>query len=256
MAQSTGPERVVGAERVLAVLTEVAQRPDGVSLDELAQALESSKPTVHRALASLRRAGFVHQVARGHYRLGDEFLRLAFLNAAGRSEEKRIQPALEALAERFAETAHFAVLDGSEIVYRAKVDPAHGAVRLTSVVGGRNPAYRTAVGKLLLSYVIDSPDELRGHLGDAPLESRTANTVTSIDELWKQLQIARRQGFAVDDQENEVGVTCIAVPVFVDGGDTPIGAVSVSALSFRTPLHVLADAVGEISATVRAAVTH
>ena len=133
------------------MLTELADHPLGVTLDELAGKLRSSKPTVHRALATLRRAGLADMTGRGVYVLGDEYLRLAFRNLDGRPETARIQPLLEQLAAQFGETAHYAVLSGKDIVYRAKMDPPQGAVRLTSVIGGRNPAYRTAVGKALLS---------------------------------------------------------------------------------------------------------
>ncbi len=144
-------EKLVGADRVIAVLTELADHPLGVTLDELAGTLRSSKPTVHRALATLRRAGLADMTGRGVYVLGDEYLRLAFRNLDGRPETARIQPLLEQLSAEYGETAHYAVLSGKDIVYRAKADPPQGAVRLTSVIGGRNPAYRTAVGKALLS---------------------------------------------------------------------------------------------------------
>jgi DNA-binding IclR family transcriptional regulator len=133
------------------VLVELAQHPDGIGLDGLAQRLRSPKPTVHRALASLRRARLADQVSRGVYRLGDEYLRLAFQHHAARPEGALLEPALRQLAERYGETAHYAELDGTDVVYRAKVDPPSGSVRLTSQIGGRNPAATTAVGKLLLA---------------------------------------------------------------------------------------------------------
>ena len=106
-----GPEeKLVGAERVIAVLMELADHPLGVTLDELAGTLHSSKPTVHRALATLRRAGLADMTGRGVYVLGDEYLRLAFRNLDGRPETARIQPLLEDLATQFGETAHYAVL--------------------------------------------------------------------------------------------------------------------------------------------------
>lgn len=132
-------ERLVGADRVIAVLTELADHPLGVTLDELASTLHSSKPTVHRALATLRRAGLADMTGRGVYVLGDEYLRLAFRNLDGRPETARIQPLLEELAATCGETAHYAVLSGTDIVYRAKMDPPQGAVRLTSVIGAATP---------------------------------------------------------------------------------------------------------------------
>jgi len=243
-------ERVVGADRVIAVLVELADHPLGVSLDELASRLRSSKPTVHRALATLRRAGLAEMTGRGVYVLGDEFLRLAFRNLDGRPETARIQPLLEELAAEFGETAHFAVLAGHDIVYRAKMDPPQGAVRLTSVIGGRNPAYRTAVGKALLSHRLRSLGDVEEWIGGAALEEKTPHTLTSAVALHAELQATRQRGYAIDDQENELGINCVAVPIYLDGSPLPSGAISVSAVRFRTPLTALVDAVPAIKETI------
>jgi DNA-binding IclR family transcriptional regulator len=244
----TPDTRLVGSDRVLAVLKELADHSDGIGLDDLSRAVASPKPTVHRALASLRRAGLADQDARGHYVLGDEFLRMAFAHHEARPDHLRIQPVLDQLAERFGETAHFAVLDGHAIVYRAKVDPPTGAVRLTSTVGGRNPAHATAVGKLLLSYELRSLEEVRCWIGSDEPERRTERTLCSAEDLHRELARIRRTGYAVDDQENEDGVNCLAVPVFLASTTVPSGGVSVSALTYRTPLGVLVDAVDDIRA--------
>jgi len=243
---TTPEERLVGADRVIAVLTELADHPLGVTLDELAGRLHSSKPTVHRALATLRRAGLADMTGRGVYILGDEYLRLAFRNLDGRPETSRIQPLLEELATEFGETAHYAVLSGKDIVYRAKMDPPQGAVRLTSVIGGRNPAYRTAVGKALLSERLSDLDQVVNWFGSFPLEQKTPHTITTPEALLAELRATRLRGFGVDDQENEVGINCVAVPVHLDGSATPSGAVSVSAVRFRCPLDRLVDAVPAI----------
>lgn len=243
----------MGADRVLAVLQELAARPAGASLDELARAVSSPKPTVHRALASLRRAGFANLLAPGHYVLGDEFLRLAFSNHEARPEHQRVQPILEALAEEYGETAHYAVLDGRTIIYRAKVDPAEGAVKLTSVIGGRNPAHCTAVGKLLLSYELDGTDAVRDWVGDAPLPAHTPRTRTTPEALAEDLRISRERGFCVEDEENEPGVACLAVPIFLGSPTRPSGAISVSAISYRTPLTRLVADVDRIKAIVAGA---
>ena len=90
--------------------------------------------------------------------------------STARPETARIQPLLEDLATQFGETAHYAVLSGPDIVYRAKMDPPQGAVRLTSVIGGRNPAYRTAVGKALLSERLVDLRGVTDWFGPFPLE--------------------------------------------------------------------------------------
>jgi DNA-binding IclR family transcriptional regulator len=248
-------ERLVGSDRVLAVLIELASVPAGANLDALATRVDSPKPTVHRALAALKRAGLARQDGRGHYVLGDEFLRLAFQHHESRPESVRVRPVLEQLAERFGETAHYAVLDGDDVVYRAKVDPLEGAVRLTSTIGGRNPARNTAVGKLLLSRTTSTLDELRARFGPGPFPARTANSITTIEGLFDELERTRARGYAVDDQENELGVNCIAVPLpFAVPGATA-GAVSISALAYRTPLVDLEAALPEILQIVHGATT-
>lgn len=237
----TADEKLVGSDRVLAVLVELAQHHEGTTLDEIAQRIAGSKPTVHRALASLCRAGLAQQDGRGHYVLGDEFLRLAFAHHEARPDHVRVQPILEALADRVGETTHYAVLDGDTIVYRAKVDPARGAMRLTSTIGGRNPAHTTAVGKLLLSYRLHTVDDVRSWIGPRVLEGRTASSITSVDGLHDELEVIRSRGYSVDDQENEPGVNCIALPFFRSSSSMPDGGISISAITQRTPLQELVD---------------
>lgn len=250
-SQERGPgqgedNRLVGADRVLAVLKELARYPGGAGLEELTRAIGSPKPTVHRALSSLCRAGLAGRDAHGHYMLGDEFLRMAFAHHEVRPEHVRIRPVLETLAEKFGETAHYAVLDCQEIVYRAKIDPPTGAVRLTSTIGGRNPAHSTAVGKLLLAHRLDTLDAVEAWTGGEPLARRTPRTLRTAEELHRALQQARERGYAVDDQENEEGVCCLAVPVYATSPATPSGAVSISAVVYRTPLQTLVERVEEI----------
>ncbi|MGN6763208.1 MAG: IclR family transcriptional regulator [Leifsonia sp.] len=245
MAHSEDDAKLVGADRVLAVLIALADRPEGATLDELSRAVDSSKPTVHRALSALRRAGLATQVARGSYVLGDELIRLALRNHAARPDSVRVTPILQALVDRYGETAHFAVLEGFEVVYRAKMDPPQGAVRLTSEVGGRNPAHRTAVGKLLLSRRLGSEDELREWLQGRALEPRTPHSITTVPALWRELEATRERGYAIDDQENELGVNCVAVP-FESTFSGLSGAISVSALAFRMPLDRLVAEVPNI----------
>ncbi|MGO4145708.1 IclR family transcriptional regulator [Paenarthrobacter sp. YAF11_1] len=234
-------EKLVGSDRVLAVLVELARHPEGSGLDELAKALSSAKPTVHRALASLRRAGLAGRDGRGRYSLGDEFLRMAFAHHEARPDHLRVQPILERLAERYGETAHYAVLDGPDIVYRAKVDPSVGAMKLTSTIGGRNPAHATGVGKMLLALQLPDLESVQTWVGERELVRRTEHTATTAQELHAALTLVRERGYSIDDQENEPGVNCVALPIYLSSPSVPTGAISISALSYRTPLQTLVD---------------
>ena len=240
------PGKLVGSDRVLAVLTELAEHPEGIGLDDLARAVSSPKSTVHRALASLRRAHFAMQDARGHYVLGDNFIRLAFAHHEARPDHVRVQDTLRALVERHQETAHYTVLEGRSVVYRSKVDPRVGAVKLTSTIGGTNPAHATASGKLLVSYHLLDKPAVRKWVASGTLEQPTAATKVGVEELHEELSNIRQLGYAVDDQENEPGVNCLALPVFLGSPTLPSGAISISAVAYRTPLRHLIDDVAEI----------
>ena len=231
--------RVVGADRVLAILVELARLPGGASLDDLSRIVASPKPTVHRALASLRSAGLAAQDSPGHYVLGDEFLRLAFAHHEARPDHVRVQPVLEELTARYGETTHYAVLDGHDVVYRAKVDPAAGGVRLTSTIGGRNAAHATGVGKALLAMALPDDEAVHAWVGDRTLDARTPATLTTAAALAADLAGVRARGWAVDDEENEPGIVCVAIPVYLVSPTVPSGAISISALRFRTSLATL-----------------
>ena len=234
-------EKLVGSDRVLAVLTELAAHPDGIGLEEIARAVNSPKPTTHRALAALRRAGFATQDRHGHYVLGDEFLRMAFAHHEARPDHVRVHAVLTRLAARFLETAHYAVLDGRTVVYRSKVDPPTGAIKLSSTVGGRNLAHSTGVGKLLLAYALPDEAAVAAWVGDEPLARPTTHTKSSVPELHRELVRIRSLGYSVDDQENETGINCVALPAFLTSPTVPSGAISISALAYRTPLTALVE---------------
>ena len=165
--------------------------------------------------------------------------------------QDRIDDGLSASSSRRCTTEPAFSRVASEIVYRAKADPPRGAVRLTSVVGGRNPAHSTSVGKALLSQRPHSVSELTDYFGPDPLEARTPNTLTSIPDLAADLDAIARRGYAIDDEENELGITCVAVPVYTDSSPTPVGAISISAVTFRCPKEQLVGLVPTLRATIQ-----
>jgi DNA-binding IclR family transcriptional regulator len=240
------PQKVVGAERVLAVLVELGKYATGISLDELTSIMGESKPTVHRALATLQKSGLATKTERGSYLLGDEFVRIANKFQFARPEVINLEPVMRRLSSSFGETVHYAVLDGIDVVYRAKIDAPEGPVKLSSVIGGRNPAYCTAVGKLLLGYEYKDYESFLNWASEVRLKRKTENTITSTKKLWEAVVACREQGYAVDDQENELGINCIAFPVFSGKEQKPTGALSISGLAFRTPITKLVSKRREI----------
>lgn len=244
-------QRPTGSDRVLASLKELAGHPSGASLDELARALDAPKSSVHRALAVLQRAGFAEQGEGRRYRVGSELLRIVFEYHESRNEEGIVRPALLALSERFEETAHFARLDGSEVVYIAKVEPADQVITMSSSIGARNPAQSTGVGKALLAYELLDRAAVKAFVDrHSPLPQRTPSTLTSAQALAADLAATRERGYAIDREESEPGINCIAFPVFLDSPSRPTGAISVSAVAMRTGLKELEAAAAEMRAII------
>lgn len=240
MTSLGAPASLGGADRVLATLKTLAGHPSGVSLDALTRELGAPKSSVHRALAALRRAGFAEQDERGRYRLGSELVRIAVDYHERRDDVDLVRPVLRALSDWLSETAHYAQLEGAEVVYMAKIDPPGQGITMSSRVGGRNPAHATGVGKALLAHVLEDDGAVREFVArHGPLERRTPNTLVSARALAEGLREVRERGYALDRQESELGVNCIAFPVFLASNRRPSGAVSVSAVAIRTDIERL-----------------
>ncbi len=236
---------------MLRVLRELAGHPAGASLNELARAVGLPKSSVHRALTVLGRAGLAERRGRGRYRLGLELVRLALDYYEACDERSFVLPLLQDLVERFQETAHFARLEGAEIVYVAKVEPPERRARMSSRVGGRNPAHCTGLGKALLAHALPDAASVERYVAEyGPLARRTPRTLTTAAELAPELDRTRQRGYALDGEESEAGIVCIAFPVFFASPSTPAGAVSVAAFAHRTPLAALEAAAGEIRAVI------
>ena len=243
---------LTGADRVLATLRAVADRPEGAGLHELATELESPKSSVHRALAALRRAGLVDQDHSGRYWLGWDFLQLAFSYYDRIDDVSRVRPAMTALANHFGETVHYATLDRAEIVYRAKVQPLAAKFQMTSVVGGRNPAHCTGLGKALMAYTLPDRRAVQSFVAaNGPLVARTENTLTSAAELNRDFAEIRARRFAIDREESQHGIVCLAFPLFLASRSVPTGAISITAVAHRLPLDELEAAVEEMRDIVR-----
>lgn len=249
--------RLSGADRVLALLVTMADYPHGARLQQLAHRLESPKPSIHRGLATLQRAGLVNQGPDGLYRLGWDFLRLAFTYYEGLDLVAHVRPILVRLAETFGETAHYATLDGAEVVYLGKVQSAKARFQLTSAVGGRNPAHCTGLGKVLLAYLLPE----RGAVEEfviryGPLERRTEHSIVDVDALQQEFDTIRARGFALACSENEPGINCLALPVFLTSSSQPDGAISVSTVAQRVSIEDLLGSLAHIRAIVSEGLDH
>lgn len=240
---------VTSVDRALRILTVIGGASRGLSLDQLSGTLGIPKSSLHRILAALKYRRFVSQPEPGgSYFLGTEMLATAFRFSDMLDLRALIHPLLARLTGELNETTHMAVLDGAEVVYQDKLDASH-SIKMSSVIGGRNPAHATGVGKALLAWTYPTDQAVQAWATVwAPLAARTRRTITSVPKLAEELALVRLQGYALDLEENETGVRCAAVPVFL-GRPVPVAAVSVTVLGTRAEADRLTEIGGYLSRT-------
>ena len=220
-------ETVAAVEKAFAILELLGGRRD-VSVSEISRQLELSKTTVHRLPQTLKGLGYVGQDG-----VSDRYRSTVKLFELGGKALENIDLVREAdeqmrlLGELTRETVHLGVQDEDSFIYIHKIDSDYG-LRMQSRIGGRKPLHCTAIGKVLLAY---QPNErARTILENADLKHVTAKSITSVPVLMELLQRVRQFGVAEDNEEAEVGLRCIAVPVF----DRLAHAVAALSISFPT----------------------
>lgn len=214
--------------KALTVLETVAGAGESIPLGEIARRADMTKPTAHRILQTLRDAGYVLTDGKGGYSAGPRLLGLAGLTLRHRDYDRHVLPHLRRLRDQTGHTVHFALLAGDSAVYVEKVEP-EGAYKLASRVGMHMPLHSTAIGKAMLPELAES--DARSRVGEEPYAVRTEATHSTWAELSADLREIRERGYAIDDEENELNVRCVAAPVH-DSLARVSGAVSVSALTF------------------------
>jgi IclR family acetate operon transcriptional repressor len=231
--QDSAESPVASIDRALRILAIIGGASRGLSLDELAAELDIPKSSLHRILAALKFRRFVAQPETGGaYFLGTELLATAFRFHDMLDVRALVHPLLLRLTAELNETTHMGVLDGAEIVYQDKIEAGH-TIKLSSVIGGRNPAHATGVGKALLAWTYPTDEAIKAWAAQwEPLPRPTKRTVKSAAQLAEELAAVRQRGYAIDIEENEVDVRCAAVPIFL-GKAVPAAAVSVTLLGAR-----------------------
>ncbi|MGD8199890.1 IclR family transcriptional regulator [Ornithinimicrobium sp. W1679] len=234
---------VQSVDRTLAILETMAAHPGTLGVTEVARATDLPAGTAHRLLTALARRGWVRQDPDRRYGLGPSALLLG--DAASRELSTLAAPALRAAVEATGETANLAAFDGERMVYLAQ-SPSPHTLRIFAEVGRRVPVHSTAVGKVALAAL--APEEADRVLATATLEARTPHTLTSMEALRREVGRVRVQGYAVDDEEQELGVRCVAVPVDLHGGRM---ALSVSGPTERMTPEVARAVVTDLARVAR-----
>lgn len=207
----------VSVERALGMLEAVAQEPEGLNNAEISRKLGIPKSSASYILRTLEKHGYLHRDAEtGRYRVGLKILSLSRGALSGIDVREVALPIMRHLMEKTTLTCHLAILDGPEAVYIEKVEP-QGFIRMDTWVGRRMRVHATSVGKALAAHI--PQEQLEKIVADRPMEKRTPKTITTLPRLLKELERVRSLGYAVDDEENNLGARCIGAPVFNQQGD-------------------------------------
>ncbi len=198
---------------------------DVIGIGEMARHLGLHRSTASRLAATLASAGYLEPVGEpGRYRLAGKLVVLGELASPGGDVRGVALPFLTGLVDQLGETGHLAVLEGDEAVTVEVVDGWH-SVRMHSWVGKRSPAHCSSMGKALLADL--GPDDVDALYPGSALEVRTAHTIADPGRLKQYLAVVRSCGYAVDWQELEVHLCCVAAPVF-DRSGRAVASISVS----------------------------
>jgi len=230
--RNNSPYRVQVIDRVLGVLEVLAGDGAALTLVELSTRLDLPKSTVLRLLMVLESHRFVEKDAQsGVYRLGLKLFELGSRVMAQRDLGSRAKPYLQRLVFATGETAFLCVLADGEVLSLERVESSR-AVRIPSTIGWRAAAHCTAVGKALLAFlpVLD----LKALVKKRKLHPYTPNTITSLTRLRNELRAVRERGYAIDNEEMEEGLKCIAAPVRDHAGKV-VASVGILSPAFRLP---------------------
>jgi DNA-binding IclR family transcriptional regulator len=242
-----GTYKVQALDRAFAVLDLLSESDTALGLAQVASSLQLHKSTAHRFLMVLERHRMVERTSAGKFRLG-----LRLFDLGNRAIEQydlrdRAQPHLRRLVNETEETAHLCILEAARVIYIDKIEPAR-SVRMITRIGASNPVHCTSVGKAILAFL---PEErVADVIKRTRFERFTHRTIATPEAFRAEIEKTRRRGYAVDDEELEEGLRCIAVPL-LDAQRQPVAAVSVSGPSFRVTAQKLPAIANQLLQCVR-----
>jgi DNA-binding IclR family transcriptional regulator len=242
---------VDAAAKALDLLSAFSLAEPRLSLAALATRTGIPRPTAFRLLTTLEQAGFVSKTG-GEYQLGIKCFVLGNIVGATLDLRERARPHLDALRDATGETVHLAVLDGWQVLYLERLQSPHPIGFMRSRIGAIVPAYCTSLGKTLLAF---RPPEIVGDwVSTESLKAMTRHTITQPQRLLKELRAIRERGYALDEQEHEVGVRCIAAPVWNHAREV-VAAISVAGPADRMPRPLVDSGMSRIIVATAAAIS-
>lgn len=198
------------------MLEAVSQRAEGLSNSEISRRLKIPKSSASYILRALEHGGYLRRGREdGRYHIGLAVVSLSHRALAGLDIREMALPVLRQLVDASHLTSHLAILDHGRAVYIEKVE-APSFVKMDTWLGRRVDVHSTSVGKALLAHLPHA--EVQELVADRSLAQHTPQTITTLPKLLHELDKVRQQGYALDEEENSIGVRCVAAPVFNNDG--------------------------------------
>ncbi|GGC89608.1 IclR family transcriptional regulator [Thalassobacillus devorans] len=236
--------KVPALEKTIAILNLLEQSPDGLTATEFYKELKLPKTSVFSILSVLEENEFVKKKANGKYILGVRLFHLGMSYLENLDLVKVSRPYLQQLMRDTGYTIHLGVMDKDEVVYVDKVE-ANTFVQFSTYPGKRLEFHTCGIGKAIAAYYDrKSLNELLSN----DLKSYTPATITKPDELLKEFEKVRNNGFALEDEEGEPGIRCIGVPIFGKDGNV-IAGISLTALTVHLTDKLVDDIAGQVIKT-------
>ncbi|SFP30041.1 transcriptional regulator, IclR family [Oscillibacter sp. PC13] len=226
-------KNIQSVERAFAIL-ESFQQHGGMerSVKEISEALGLNKSTTFGLINTLTNLGYLQQnTGNQKYVLGLKLLSFSNTIKVQNSIIRTVHPYLEQINHKYGETAHCAVEHQESVIYLDKVE-ATGSISINTQIGTQNYMHCTGVGKCILAYM---PTDYQENILSAPLKTMTYNTITNSEQLREEIRKIRESGFAIDNEEVEVGLSCVAVPVF-SAPDKVACSISISGMTPRVQI--------------------
>lgn len=215
--------------RALKILDCFTGNNEELGISEISEYMDLSKSTTYGLVNTLKAVGYLAQDEKSKkYRLGIKLFELGNLVHRRIDLRAEARPLCMELSGEYGTTVHLATFDEGDVIYIDKLVNYDMQIA-SSQIGRRAPMYCTGVGKSILAYIDN--EYLDKYVFSRELKKITKNTISTREQLIEELQITRSRGYAIDDEEIEIGLRCVAAPIF-DYNAYPIAAVSVSA-TFR-----------------------
>ena len=230
--QPAEPSGVLVLHKTLDILERIKTTEGGYKLAELARKVELPKATVYRILSTLEGRGYLDRSADGSYRLAKKLFELQRTVPLEQTLHRVSQAVMERLAASCKETVNLGIVDAGEVVVINTVESPQ-AVRMSSKIGNRRHLHSTAIGKVMLAGMPDK--EVQRLLRLKGLPKLTEQTLTSKAAVLEEILRVRQQGWALDNQENEIEGRCVGAPIAGPEGQV-IAALSISGPEFRMDL--------------------